>query len=52
MNKKVSKEEWAKRAGLDPEKLEGFNEEMLSEAEQKDVEGGWNICYNSGCYSD
>jgi hypothetical protein len=33
MNKNVSsvsKEELAKKAGLDPEKLEGFNEERLA----------------------
>jgi hypothetical protein len=52
MDKNVKKEELALKAGLDPEKLEGFNEEMLSEAEQEDVEGGFNfICINkTGCY--
>ena len=52
----MDKSEFIARTGIDAKVLDGFAEEMLSEMELDDIEGGKNFCVNinlkSGCKCD
>ena len=39
----MNKEEFAKKAGIDPKGLEGFSEETLNEMDMEGVDGGEDV---------